>query len=78
VSGAAAISVRVAVFAQRCGYAMTMGATTVVTALTGLLVLFAVVATGVMIVLGGRTNEQRVSERVRRFFTDRRREGPGL
>lgn len=57
---------------------MTMGATTVVTALTGLLVLFAVVATGVMIVLGGRTNEQRVSERVRRFFTDRRREGPGL
>jgi hypothetical protein len=55
-----------------------MGVTTVITALAGLAALVAAVAIGVSMVLGSRNHDSRVSDRVRRFFTDRRREGRGL
>jgi hypothetical protein len=55
-----------------------MGASTVVSALAGLGALLAAVATGVLTVLGGRRHDQPVSDRVRRFFNDRRREGRDL
>ena len=65
-------------FAKACGYATVMGVTTVVTALAGLGILLAAVAVGVLLVLGGRSRDKRESDRVRRFFTDRRHEGRGL
>jgi hypothetical protein len=55
-----------------------MGVSTVVTALAGSGVLLAAVVIGVLTVLGGRSRNTRVSERVRRFFNDRRREGREL
>jgi hypothetical protein len=55
-----------------------MAPSTIVTALAGLAALLAAVAVGVSMVLGSRRNDSRVSERVRRFFNDRRREGRGL
>ena len=55
-----------------------MGVTTVVTALAGLGILLAAVVVGVLMVLGGRSRDKRESDRVRRFFTDRRHEGRGL
>ena len=59
----------------RSGYAIFMGLSTVVTALAGLVALLAAVAVGVSMVLGGRNHDSRVSDRVRRFFNDRKREG---
>ncbi len=55
-----------------------MGVSTVVTALAGLGVLLAAVTIGVLMVLGGRRHDQPVSDRVRRFFNDRRRDGRDL
>jgi hypothetical protein len=51
-----------------------MGVSTVLTALAGLGVLAAAVAIGIMMVLGGRSHEDNGSDRVRRFFNDRRRD----
>ena len=55
-----------------------MPLSTVVTALAGLMALLAAVAVGVSMVLGSRNHDSGVSDRVRRFFNDRKREGPGL
>jgi len=60
------------------GYAIFMGVSTVVTALAGLVALVAAVAVGVSMVLGSRNHDSRVSDRVRRFFNDRKREGHDL
>ena len=54
-----------------------MGEMTVITALAGLGLLLAAVVIGVLMVLGGRIHDKRESDRVRRFFSDRWREGPG-
>jgi hypothetical protein len=62
----------------RSGYAIFMGVSTVVTALAGLVALLAAVAVGVSMVLGSRNDESRVSNRVRRFFNDRKGEDRGL
>jgi hypothetical protein len=40
--------------------------------------LLAAVVIGVLMVLGGRSHDKRESDRVRRFFNNRRREGRGL
>jgi hypothetical protein len=63
---------------MRSGYAIFMGVSTVVTALAGLVALLAAVAAGVSMVLGSRRDESRVSNRVRRFFNDRKGEDRGL
>ena len=55
-----------------------MGVTTVVTALAGLGALLAAVVIGVLMVLGNRGHDSRMSDRVRRFFIDRKREDRGL
>lgn len=55
-----------------------MGVMTIVTALAGLGLLLTAVLIGVLMVLGGRSEDQRVSDRVRRFFNERRDEGRGL
>jgi hypothetical protein len=55
-----------------------MGVITIVTAIAGLAALLVVVVLGVFLVLGNRGEESRTSDRVRRFFNDRRREGRGL
>jgi hypothetical protein len=55
-----------------------MGVSTVVIALAGLVALVAAVAVGVSMVLGSRNHDSRVSDRVRRFFNDRKREGHDL
>ena len=55
-----------------------MGVSTVVTALAGLVALLAAVAVGVSMVLGSHNYDSRVSDRVRRFFNDRKREGHDL
>ena len=55
-----------------------MGAMTVLTAIAGTGALLAAVTIGVLTVLGSRGNEARTSERVRRFFRDRRRDDRGL
>ena len=55
-----------------------MGVTTVVTALAGLVILLTAVVIGVLMVLGGRNRDKRETDRARRFFNDRRREGRGL
>ena len=60
------------------GYATAMGVTTVVTALAGLGALLAAVVIGVLMVLGNRGHDSRMSDRVRRFFIDRKREDRGL
>jgi hypothetical protein len=55
-----------------------MGITTIVTALAGLGLLLGAVVTGVLMVLGGRSQDSRLSDRVRRYVDERRREGRGL
>jgi hypothetical protein len=68
----------VAVFRTKFGYAGGMGAGTVLTALAGSGVLLAVMVVGIFLVLGRRDPDTQVSERLRRFFTDRRRDGRGF
>ena len=64
--------------AAHCGYPTVMGVSTVLVALAGLVAILAAVAVGVSMVLGSRNHDSRMSDRVRRFFNDRRREGRGL
>ncbi|WP_163700247.1 hypothetical protein [Mycolicibacterium agri] len=54
-----------------------MAVSTVLTALAGLTVLLAVVAIGVLMVSGGRGRDRHLPGRVRRFISDRRRDGRG-
>ena len=59
----------VAISAQKSGHGVVMGASTVVVALAGVGSFLAAVVVGVFIVVGGRGNESRVSQRARRFLT---------
>jgi hypothetical protein len=55
-----------------------MGTTTVITALAGVGVLIAAVLVGVLMVLGDRGRVEARSDRIRRFFADRRDGRGGL
>ena len=55
-------------YLRRIGHGYVMGASTVGVALAGVGSFLAAVVAGVFIVVGGRGNESRVSQRARRFL----------
>jgi hypothetical protein len=60
------------------GYAAVMATATVITALAGIGAFLAAVAIGVVMVLGGRSQDNRAPDRIRRYLAERRRDGRGL